>query len=87
MKAEVDTPAWLAPLTENPLVLEAVQAYLRYDLDVGRAARCLHLHPNSVRYRLTRAEDLIGARLRSPETIVALHVALGAQCETIAVSV
>jgi PucR family transcriptional regulator, purine catabolism regulatory protein len=68
--------AWLAPLYENPLVLEAVRAYLRYDLDVGRTARSLRLHPNSVRYRLSRAEDLIGARLRSPETIVALHVSL-----------
>jgi len=68
--------AWLAPLAENPLALEALQAYLRYDLDVGRTARSLSLHPNSVRYRLSRAEELIGARLKSPATIVALHVAL-----------
>jgi purine catabolism regulator len=67
---------WLAPLLENPLAHEALVAYLRYDLDVGRTARALHLHPNSVRYRLARAEELLGVHLRSSETIVALHVAL-----------
>jgi Purine catabolism regulatory protein-like family/PucR C-terminal helix-turn-helix domain/GGDEF-like domain len=67
---------WLAPLRENPLAHEALIAYLRYDLDVGRTARALHLHPNSVRYRLARAEELLGVHLRSSETIVALHVAL-----------
>lgn len=67
---------WLAPLLENPLAYEALVAYLRYDLDVGRTARALHLHPNSVRYRLARAEELLGVHLRSSETIVALHVAL-----------
>jgi sugar diacid utilization regulator len=68
--------AWLGPLYENPLLLEAVRAYLQYDLDVRRTARSLRLHPNSVRYRLSRAEEIIGARLRSPETIVALYVSL-----------
>jgi DNA-binding PucR family transcriptional regulator len=68
--------AWLAPLYEHPLVIEALQAYLQNGLDVGRTARSLHLHPNSVRYRLSRAEEIIDARLRSPETIVALHVSL-----------
>lgn len=67
---------WLGPLLDNPLAHEALVAYLRYDLDVGRTARALHLHPNSVRYRLARAEELLGVHLRSSETIVALHVAL-----------
>jgi purine catabolism regulator len=68
--------AWLAALFDNPLVLEALRAYLRYDLDVGRSARRLCLHPNSVRHRLSRAEEMLGVRLRSPETIVALYVSL-----------
>jgi purine catabolism regulator len=67
---------WLAPLRDNALAREAVEAYLDHGLDVGRTARALHLHPNSVRYRLARAEELIGAPLRSPETILALVVAL-----------
>jgi purine catabolism regulator len=67
---------WLAPLRESPLVVEAVHAYLKYDLNVGRTARALDIHPNSVRYRLSRAEELLGARLRSPVTLTALYMGL-----------
>jgi purine catabolism regulator len=67
---------WLDPLESNPLVYETLVSYLRHDLDVGRTARALHLHPNSVRYRLSRAEQLMGAQLRSSATIAALHIAL-----------
>jgi purine catabolism regulator len=67
---------WLAPLRDQPLVVEALHAYLKYDLDVVRTARGLHLHPNSVRYRLSRAEEMLDAKLRSPETLTALHIAL-----------
>jgi purine catabolism regulator len=68
--------AWLEPLDDNPRIRETLQSYLDHGLDVRATARALHLHPNSVRYRLSRAEVLLGAPLRSPETIVALHVAL-----------
>lgn len=67
---------WLKPLQENPLFYEALVSYLKHDLNVGRTARALHLHPNSIRYRLSRAEQIIGAPLRSSATIAALHVAL-----------
>jgi hypothetical protein len=46
------------------------------NLDVVRAARALRLHPNSVRYRLARAEELLGAPLRMPMTIAALEMAM-----------
>jgi purine catabolism regulator len=67
---------WLQPLRENPLVYQTVVSYLHHHLDVAATARELRLHPNSVRYRLSRAEELIAAPLRSPSTIAALHVAL-----------
>jgi purine catabolism regulator len=68
--------AWLGPLRENPRVYETLVAYLDHDLDVGQTALALHLHPNSVRYRLGRAEELIGKPIRSPTTLIALQVAL-----------
>jgi DNA-binding PucR family transcriptional regulator len=67
---------WLQPLLENPRVYETLLAYFRHNLDVGRTAQALHLHPNSVRYRLSRAEAIIGAPVRSPTTMIALHVAI-----------
>lgn len=69
----------LAGLRAQPLLLEAVLAYLRADLDIAATAETLRLHPNSVRYRLTRAEQVLGAPLRRPETIAGLHAALISQ--------
>jgi len=68
--------AWLGPLRNTPRVFDTLIAYLEHNLDVGSTADALHLHPNSVRYRLSRAEDLIGAPVRSPGTLIALHVAI-----------
>jgi purine catabolism regulator len=65
------------PLAENPAICETLVAYLRHDQDVGRTARALNVHPNSVRYRLTRAELLLGVSIRASSTIVALHLAFG----------
>lgn len=67
---------FLEPLQRNPPLLSAVEAYLAADLDVGRAAAALHLHRNSLRNRLTRAEELLGRPLRSPATIAMLHLGL-----------
>jgi DNA-binding PucR family transcriptional regulator len=71
--------AWLEPLRATPRVFETLVAYFDNNLDIGRTAEALHLHPNSVRYRLARAEELIGAPVRSPSTMIALHVAMAAR--------
>ena len=69
----------LAPLEEEPRLRAAVVAYLDAELDVGRAALALGLHRNSVRYRLDRAELLLGRNLRSPGTVATIHLALLAE--------
>ncbi len=49
------------PLTENGTsLMETLRAYLNSDLDVGRTAEALYVHPNTVRYRLRRISDLTG---------------------------
>lgn len=72
---------WTGPLHDQPMLWSAVVAYLEADLDVARAAHALHLHPNSLRYRLTRVEKLLGRSLKQPATIAALHIALIADSE------
>jgi purine catabolism regulator len=67
---------WLEPLQQNKIVYETLVQYFRNDFDVARTARAMNLHHNSVRYRLLRAEEAIGAPLRSAATIVSLHIAL-----------
>ncbi len=73
--------AWTALLRARPMLWEAVVAYFEHDLDVVRTAAALHLHPNSLRYRLARVEKLLGRSLKQPSTIAGLYVALVATSE------
>jgi hypothetical protein len=43
-----------------------------------RLRGALHLHPNSLRYRLAKIEQALGRSLRSPQTIADLYLALRA---------
>jgi purine catabolism regulator len=67
----------LAPLAANGQLLTTLVAYFRAELDVARAAQALHLHPNSLRYRLAQVEKILGQDLRHPATIANLVLALG----------
>lgn len=56
-----------------------MRAYLEHELDVTAAATALHLHPNSLRYRLSRLSDALGRSLRDPTTIATLVLAFEAE--------
>jgi len=68
--------AFVRPLRENPHLRDTVATYFANDLDVTRTAEVLHLHPNSLRYRLRRVDELLGRPLRQPSTITAVQFAL-----------
>jgi len=53
--------------TENRQLAESVLAWLDAFGDVRAAAERLHVHPNTLRYRVRRAEHLTGLDLGSPE--------------------
>jgi purine catabolism regulator len=69
----------LVVLRANPPVHEALRAYFAHDLDISATAAALHMHRNSLRYRLARAEQLLGRSLKRPSTIAAVYVALVAE--------
>jgi purine catabolism regulator len=69
----------LAPLRANAALLEALVVYFAHDLDVMRAARAMHLHHNTLRYRLGRIEESLGRPLKDPATIALLYIALAAE--------
>ncbi len=73
VRARVDQ--LLGAIQAKPQLYETLRCFLDCDLDVGRSAVALHLHPNSLRYRLTRIEKSMGASLRHPATIANLYVA------------
>lgn len=69
----------LSGLDEHPTILAAVRAYFEHGLDVMRTAEAMHLHHNSLRYRLGRAEQFLGRSLKDPATIASLYLALTAR--------
>ena len=54
----------------------SVQTYLRHFGDVRAAASELNVHPNTLRYRLRRAEDLLGISLHDPEGRLLVEIQL-----------
>ncbi|MFN2524268.1 MAG: PucR family transcriptional regulator [Mycobacteriales bacterium] len=50
----------LDPLERNPDLLLTLDAYLAEDLDRRRTAAALHVHPNTLDYRLKRIVELTG---------------------------
>jgi len=72
----------LAPLEDDEVLRETLRRYLEQRLNAVKAARVLSIHPNSLRYRLSRAEERLGRSLQDPETIALLHIALRATGST-----
>jgi PucR family transcriptional regulator, purine catabolism regulatory protein len=66
----------LAPLDGDPRLLETLEMYFASDLTVALAASRLGIHPNSLRYRLSRIEEALGMSLTSPRTIALLYMAM-----------
>jgi sugar diacid utilization regulator len=70
----------LAPLRRDPRygdkLVESLDAYLACNGNVSQAKERLHLHRNSLSYRLARASELLGRDLDDPETRLALDLAL-----------
>lgn len=72
----------LAPLDElRPSTAERLAETLReWLLHQGRreeVARALHVHPQTVRYRMSQVRSAYGERLEDPEVVLALILALG----------
>lgn len=53
-------------------LLTSLEAYLAHDAHATEAARVLHCHPNTLRYRITRFEELTSCSVDHSETRVEL---------------
>jgi purine catabolism regulator len=73
----------LGPLLAEPrsgdALLETLEVFFACNGNHSEAARRLHLHRNSLIYRLHRARELLGHDLEDPELRLALQLALRAR--------
>jgi hypothetical protein len=80
-QAKIVAEAVLAPVIEladgdRGVLLDTARAWLAAGGSTSRAARELHVHRNTVRYRVKRLEELTGRDLARPIDAAELHVAL-----------
>ncbi|MER3483894.1 MAG: PucR family transcriptional regulator [Meiothermus sp.] len=59
--------------------LRTLEVYLEHAADLNAASEALHVHPNTLRYRLGQIEATLGAPLKTPETLARIHLALRAK--------
>ncbi|MFI6886097.1 PucR family transcriptional regulator [Streptosporangium canum] len=69
----------LDPLLDNPDLLRTLKVYLETGLDRRRTAELLHVHPNTVDYRLRRAVSLTGLDPADPAQLQQIGAALAAR--------
>ncbi|NUR87657.1 MAG: helix-turn-helix domain-containing protein, partial [Nonomuraea sp.] len=85
-EALVDTLARtrLAPLahlrpSQQDRLAETLLAWLRHGRGAGEVAARLHVHPQTVRYRLRQLEELYGEQLADPDVRFELEIVLRAR--------
>ena len=54
----------------------SVRVWLEHDRQTERAARALHIHPNTLLYRVRRFEQVSGCSLTSTESLAEVWLAL-----------
>ncbi|OBI37319.1 CdaR family transcriptional regulator [Mycobacterium sp. E2238] len=61
---------------QEPVLAETLRVYLDSFGDVAAAAQSLHVHPNTVRYRVRRIEKLLTTSLADPEVRLLFSLSL-----------
>lgn len=66
----------LAPLLKDPDLLKTIRAYFAENLNLTKAAGNLHIHRNTLIYRLGKIKDLVGLDPETFEDAVQIKLAL-----------
>jgi hypothetical protein len=72
---EVLGPVLGLPPEDRTMLLETLSAYLDHAGSAERAAEVLYCHPNTVRYRLRRLQEMTGRSLSEPRSVAELAAA------------
>ena len=57
-------------------LVASVRVWLEHDRQTDRAARALHIHPNTLLYRIRRFEQISGRSLASTESLAEVWLAM-----------
>ncbi|MGH2506436.1 MAG: helix-turn-helix domain-containing protein [Ktedonobacteraceae bacterium] len=63
-------------IRSNQALLETLESFFRCNGNLSETARAMHLHRNSLLYRLSRIEELLGHSLEDAELRLSLQIAL-----------
>ena len=69
---------FLAPLDQKGPLFESLVVFFEHNQNINVAAEILHVHHNSLRYRLAKAEELLQVNLRDPAALSSVFLALAA---------
>lgn len=70
--------AFLEPLDRAGSLFESLRVYFEQHQNINAAAELLHVHHNSLRYRLAKTEELLKVSLRDPAAVASVYLALAA---------
>ena len=62
--------------TERKEMFEFLQTYFRFNGNIEEISDYMSMHPNTVRYKISRISKLTGLDLRIPKDLTALYIAL-----------
>ncbi|AIC99183.1 hypothetical protein Q433_15515 [Bacillus subtilis subsp. subtilis str. OH 131.1] len=66
----------LGKALEHQELMNTIRTFFHHDLSLKQTAEDMHIHINTLRYRLSKAEQLTGLRFDRTEDIVTMYVAL-----------
>jgi hypothetical protein len=69
---------FIAPLDREGPLFDSLQVYFEQNQNINAAAELLHVHHNSLRYRLTKVEEQLKVSLRDPAAVASVFLALTA---------
>lgn len=78
VSADVLAPINALPEADRDVLIETLRAWIEAGGSTTKTATALFCHPNTVRYRLRRVEELVDRRLERPNDVAALVLALNA---------
>lgn len=64
------------PIEEDEELVKTVEIYLEHQCEITSTARALYVHRNTVKYRIKKAEDILGESLKDPTNSLRIRVAL-----------